>query len=93
MLYLADEIDVALAPVIGRISRQIRQTLPEVCEISPSYCSVLVQAHSAPMDLDALGEEILNIARQCCAMEPDDQQKNGGKLIEEQQQAIMLQLI
>lgn len=82
MLYLADEIDVALAPLIGRISRQIREAMPEVCEITPSYGSVLLQAHSTQMDLDALSEKALRIARQCCALEVDKPRESGGKLIE-----------
>lgn len=82
MLYLADVIDVALAPVIGRISRSIAEACPEVCELTPSYGSILVQVHSPHIDLDDLGAKLLEIVREVSAQEQGEGQAAVGKLIE-----------
>ena len=82
MLYLADVIDVALAPVIGRISRSIAEACPEVCELTPSYGSILVQVHSAHVDLDELAGKLVEISRRCLAVPADGEAAVAGKLIE-----------
>jgi KipI family sensor histidine kinase inhibitor len=81
MLYLADEIDVSLAPLIGRICRRIREGCPEVCELTPSYGSILVQVHAVTLDLDALARQVLEMARQESAA-PKPATASVGKCIE-----------
>lgn len=82
MLYLADGIDVALAPVIAAISRRIRETLPEVCELTPSYGSILVQIQSPHLDLGELSDKLLQITSQIYHPEQLDPEVVAGKLIE-----------
>lgn len=79
MLYLVDTIDVQLAPVIGAISRKIKAECPDVCEVIPSYTSILVETRSFGIALDGLGEKVLGLARQVMESHGD---ADSGKLIE-----------
>ena len=79
MLYLAEEIDVRLAPLIGKICQRIKEEVPDICELTPSYTSILVETYSLDIELEQLGVHLLEIARQSYANLNDS---ILGKLIE-----------
>lgn len=81
MLYLADEIDVALAPLVAQICRRIKEQCPQVRELTPSYCSVLVENGPA-VGLAELGEKVLAIAVHACNSWQPEAGAVSGKLIE-----------
>ena len=57
MLYFGDEIDVKQAPLIGEVARRIKAEYQEVCEVTASYTSILVQVHSPRIKLEEFGDE------------------------------------
>ena len=77
MLYFGDEIDVKQAPLIGEVARRIKAEYQEVCEVTASYTSILVQVHSPRIKLEEFGDGLLDmISRSVIAEKPE------GKLIE-----------
>jgi len=80
MLTLGNEIDVSLAPLIGRISRRIQQQCSGIREVTPSYTTILIETDASCPDMDALGDELLKIVRKECAS--DVEVISFGKLIE-----------
>ena len=58
ILYLADELDVKQAPLIGELAAFIKTEYAEVCEVTPSYTSILVQVSSPHVELDELANRI-----------------------------------
>ena len=79
MLYLADVIDVTLAPVIGRICNRIESECPQVSELTPSYTSILVETSAMSDELDILKTRLLKIAKVELQRSTTQQR---GKLIE-----------
>jgi len=79
MLSLGDEIDVALASVIGRISRRIQNECLGIREVTPSYTTILVEADATRFDMGRLGGELLKIAKEECTS--DVEEVSSGKLI------------
>ena len=77
MLYLGDEIDVKQAPLIGEMARRIKAEHQEVCEVTASYTSILVQVHSPRVKLDEFGERLVAMIGRGVVTE-----KAEGKLIE-----------
>jgi inhibitor of KinA len=77
MLYLGDEIDVKQAPLIGEMARRIKAEHQEVCEVTASYTSILVQVHSPRVKLDEFGERLVAMIGRSVVTE-----KAEGKLIE-----------
>ena len=77
MLYLGDEIDVKQAPLIGEIARRIKAEHQEVCEVTASYTSILVQVHSPRIKLEEFGEKLVAMIGRSVVTE-----KAEGKLIE-----------
>ena len=77
MLYLGDEIDVKQAPLIGEMARRIKAEHQEVCEVTASYTSILVQVHSPRVKLDEFGERLVAMIGHGVVTE-----KAEGKLIE-----------
>jgi len=77
MLYLGDEIDVKQAPLIGEVARRIKAEYQEVCEVTASYTSILVQVHSPRVKLDEFGEKLVAMIGRSVVTE-----KAEGKLIE-----------
>lgn len=77
MLYLGDEIDVKQAPLIGEMARRIKAEHQEVCEVTASYTSILVQVHSPRVKLDEFGERLVAMIGHSVVTE-----KAEGKLIE-----------
>ncbi len=63
MLYLAEEIDVRLAPLIGKICQRIKEEVPDICELTPSYTSILVETYSLDIELEQLGVNLLELAK------------------------------
>jgi len=82
LLTLGDEIDVTLAPVIGRISRRIQSECSGVREVTPSYTTILIEADNSRLDMDQLENELLKIARDECDSSHDDEAVHSGELIE-----------
>jgi len=82
MLTLGDEIDVALAPVIGRISHRIQRECSGIREVTPSYTTILIEADTTCLDMDQLGNQILEIARGEHESSSDAEVIHSGKLIE-----------
>ena len=77
MLYLGDEIDVKQAPLIGEMARRIKAEHQEVCEVTASYTSILVQVYSPRVKLDEFGERLVAMIGHSVVTE-----KAEGKLIE-----------
>jgi KipI family sensor histidine kinase inhibitor len=77
MLYLADAIDVSLAPLIGRVSRRISTECDGVIEVTPSYTSILVEAD----DVEHLEQDVLEIVNQEI-QQAEIGDKATGKLIQ-----------
>ena len=77
MLYLGDEIDVKQAPLIGEMARRIKAEHQEVCEVTASYTSILVQVYSPRVKLDEFGERLVAMIGRSVVTE-----KAEGKLIE-----------
>ena len=77
MLYLGDEIDVKQAPLIGEVARRIKAEYQEVCEVTASYTSILVQVHSPRIKLEEFGEKLVAMIGRSVIAE-----KSEGKLIE-----------
>lgn len=77
MLYLGDEIDVKQAPLIGEMARRIKAEHQEVCEVTASYTSILVQVYSPRVKLDEFGERLATMIGRGVVTE-----KAEGKLIE-----------
>ena len=77
MLYLGDEIDVKQAPLIGEMARRIKAEHLEVCEVTASYTSILVQVYSPRVKLDEFGERLVKMIGRSVVTE-----KAEGKLIE-----------
>ena len=82
MLYFADAIDVALAPMIGRVNNRIKTEYSEVLEVTPSYTSILVELAGCDNSFDQWGESLLDIAREEIQRMFSDEQNSVGKLIE-----------
>lgn len=82
MLTLGDQIDVLLAPVIGRISRRVQHECAGVCEVIPSYTTILIEADATRSDIDQLGNKLLDIAREEFDSRDDTELVSSGKLIE-----------
>ena len=77
ILYLGDEIDVKQAPLIGEMARRIKAEHQEVCEVTASYTSILVQVYSPRVKLDEFGERLVAMIGRSVVTE-----KAEGKLIE-----------
>ena len=77
MLYFGDEIDVKQAPLIGEVARRIKAEYQEVCEVTASYTSILVQVHSPRIKLEEFGEKLVAMIGRSVIAE-----KSEGKLIE-----------
>ena len=77
MLYLAEQLDVKLAPLIGQLAALIKSEYPEVCEVTPSYTSILVQVDSPHAALEQLADRIVKTIRASSISSPAH-----GKLIE-----------
>jgi KipI family sensor histidine kinase inhibitor len=77
MLYFGDEIDVNQAPLIGEVARRIKAEYQEVCEVTASYTSILVQVHSPRINLEEFGEKLVAMIGRSVIAE-----KSEGKLIE-----------
>ena len=77
MLYFGDEIDVKQAPLIGELARRIKAEHQEVCEVTASYTSILVQVHSPQIKLEEFGERLVAMTGHSVVEE-----KAEGKLIE-----------
>ena len=77
MLYFGDEIDVKQASLIGELARRIKAENQEVCEVTASYTSILVQVHSPQIKLEEFGERLLVMTGHSVVEE-----KAEGKLIE-----------
>lgn len=63
MLYMGDEIDVGQAPFIGEVARRIKNGFAEVCEVTASYTSLLVQVHTRQAGVEELGEKLIEMIR------------------------------
>jgi KipI family sensor histidine kinase inhibitor len=59
MLYLGEELDVEQAPLIGKLAAFIMSNYAEVCEVTPSYTSILIQVGTPHVDLEDLAVRIL----------------------------------
>ncbi|MCP5537181.1 MAG: 5-oxoprolinase subunit PxpB [Akkermansiaceae bacterium] len=82
MLYLAEVIDVALAPVIGRIIHRIESECSDVLEITPSYTSILVETSATGDALQHTRNILLEIACEELNRPVSQQHVPSGKLIE-----------
>ncbi|UIP29043.1 5-oxoprolinase subunit PxpB [Photobacterium sp. TLY01] len=59
MVHLADEIDVSLTPLIGRLVSQLQADFPhQLIEIVPSYTSILIHFHPDKVTERLLRERI-----------------------------------
>lgn len=61
ILYLGEEIDVSLSPLIGELVGEIKERYPLVCEVTASYCSILVEFSSPSIDLMKMGGELIKM--------------------------------
>lgn len=77
MLYMGDEIDVNQAPFIGEVARRIKTGFAEVCEVTASYTSLLVQVRTGHIRIEELGEKLIEMVHGSSF--PD---RAEGKLIE-----------
>ena len=77
MLYMGDEIDVRQAPLIGELARMIKSSFAEVCEVTASYTSLLVQVRVGDAGINELGEKLTDMIRGA-----DFSKSATGKLIE-----------
>ena len=77
MLYFGDEIDVKQASLIGELARRIKAENQEVCEVTASYTSILVQVHSPQIKLEEFGKRLVAMTGHSVVEE-----KAEGKLIE-----------
>lgn len=77
MLYLADEIDVSLAPLIGKICKRIETECEGVVELTPSYNSILIEAN----DFEGYQDDVLGITRQVIQT-VSSESFSSGKIIE-----------
>ncbi|MGF1693117.1 5-oxoprolinase subunit PxpB [Photobacterium kagoshimensis] len=74
MVYLGDKIDVELTADIARYVHKIKQALPSaLVEITPSYCSLLLQLHPAHCAEPELGRVITRLQQiyKECGFEAD----------------------
>ncbi|MDO6581220.1 5-oxoprolinase subunit PxpB [Photobacterium sp. 2_MG-2023] len=79
MVHLADEIDLSLTPLIGRLVSQIQADFPhQLIEIVPSYTSILIHFHP-----DQITERLLRERISLCHSQWQDTPVSAvGKVIE-----------
>ncbi|MCG2836043.1 5-oxoprolinase subunit PxpB [Photobacterium sp. WH77] len=79
MVHLADEIDLSLTPLIGRLVSQIQADFPhQLIEIVPSYTSILIHFHP-----DQITERLLRERISLCHSQWQDKPVSAvGKVIE-----------
>jgi inhibitor of KinA len=77
MFYLANEVDVELAPRIGQVAAFIKSEHSDVCEVTPSYTSILVEVDSPYVELEDLAARIMKTIQSNV-----DSSSSHGKLIE-----------
>lgn len=61
ILYLGEEIDVSLSPLIGGLAGEIKKRYDTICEVTASYCSILVEFNSPRVDLMKMGHQLVEL--------------------------------
>lgn len=82
MLYLANVIDVSLAPIIGRITQRIQNECADILELTPSYTSILIETNPLAAELEKLEGEIISIAQEETTRSLENEHQQSAKLIE-----------
>ncbi len=77
MFYMAKNLDVEQAPLIGYWAALIKSKYAEVCEVTPSYTSILVQLDSPHVELEGFANRIVETIQSGAIVGSDH-----GKLIE-----------
>ncbi|NWK55222.1 5-oxoprolinase subunit PxpB [Verrucomicrobiaceae bacterium N1E253] len=72
ILYLGEEIDVHLAPLIGQFSERIANRCPEVIEVTPSYTSILVELDVLHADFDKFPNRVRRLHSELVQGKSDD---------------------
>ena len=80
MLYVSSQIDTGLAPRMGQICQKIRLAYPAVCEVTPSYTSILIETHAFDVDLNLLGREIAEFINDCLRSEMQEVKRKALEL-------------
>lgn len=63
ILCLGDAIDIALTPLMGRITQRVLSECSHVRELTPSYTTILIEVDASVCDMEKFRQRVLSIAK------------------------------